>query len=946
MTDYSKRELSSSMGGPEIERISSGGVGGGTLSWRSRDHHPSWWNTAMQLSNSLSSSAKELTSSLASKMDQVQFSHTHLSSPCLQADDASANDFSSCYITMWVLQVPTALAGFTLPWQPVSSSPYKEQPKSDQQQPSAALSREKLENLPWKPDASEEEEEERKASSELPTVPPLLREQQQQQQLLPVLPGPCPLTAADLRSLSKVGESCRRTKRMPVDTTSCTTDCNDNDDIFFSSSCAAGASLLQAGGLSSVSQRFLLGDDAQLDSLRCNSMEHLPRLENRLFAKAIRHNAVSESTTPLSHHHNTDVKHVNEATLILSETHPTHSSAQQTPLPYPSEKKKSTINTGQQGESQPETPTSSRGTNFHQATIHKDDIFPGNTNKLSPIRLRKSSSSIISSEQQSQKLAKSLLLFDSQHSRTLSKNPVLGGSMRVTRRDHADMQKQQMGSCVTVAAPLLSSSASLPTTPRGGGEASLPTTPRGRGESRASRLFRRLRFGGGKSSFHGGGAAAGGGVQVVDPRDLLLKCAKQDTPTPGVAIIKQGKKLDSKAASVITKSGSAVIDFTALHGGQHEGTSMEIRSEGNHHMLNNNTSQTTTQGQCSSGDADSTTTTTKTSVKPHQQQQRKNSHWPFTKWKWTSRSRSKVVSEETNNMSAMIVNNSSRRSSFDTSQEFFAMSETMYKDASSESFSYERVGRFSSPQVKKSLSLEHMGGFFKHRRGSSLGSNREVAVSYQSLLPKHHVRCNDDIATTISDLKKLSSANQLLETSSHHGLEVNLSSSAAACQAEEENTADVFLDCEGEFKFVKRRSLSMEEDLVVWESHTPAPPPPSLPQEQNLTIGEVAALCSSPLKFVFKCREIELFNKFLRSQKKRIISSSISSNSNLHLDNNNNSDCFHIIRSGAECGTSILCLLAFHHHIYCIIVLTATTTTHGWWAIKLQRHMSCLNPKP
>jgi hypothetical protein len=163
------------------------------------------------------------------------------------------------------------------------------------------------------------------------------------------------------------------------------------------------------------------------------------------------------------------------------------------------------------------------------------------------------------------------------------------------------------------------------------------------------------------------------------------------------------------------------------------------------------------------------------------------------------------------------------------------------------------------------------------------------------------VRCNDDIATTISDLKKLSSANQLLETSSHHGLEVDLSSSSAACQAEEENTAEVFLDCEGEFKFVKRRSLSMEEDLVVWESHTPAPPPPSLPQEQNLTIGEVAALCSSPLKFVFKCREIELFNKFLRSQRKRIISSS------LHLDNNN-SDCFHIIRSGAECGTLILCL--------------------------------------
>jgi len=42
---------------------------GGTLSWKSRD--PSWWNSAVQLSSSLSSSAKELTSTLASKMDQV-----------------------------------------------------------------------------------------------------------------------------------------------------------------------------------------------------------------------------------------------------------------------------------------------------------------------------------------------------------------------------------------------------------------------------------------------------------------------------------------------------------------------------------------------------------------------------------------------------------------------------------------------------------------------------------------------------------------------------------------------------------------------------------------------------------------------------------------------------------------------------------------------------------
>jgi hypothetical protein len=43
------------------------------VSWRSKDS-ASWWNSAVQLRINLSSSAKELTSTLASKMDQVLFS--------------------------------------------------------------------------------------------------------------------------------------------------------------------------------------------------------------------------------------------------------------------------------------------------------------------------------------------------------------------------------------------------------------------------------------------------------------------------------------------------------------------------------------------------------------------------------------------------------------------------------------------------------------------------------------------------------------------------------------------------------------------------------------------------------------------------------------------------------------------------------------------------------
>jgi len=43
------------------------------VSWRSKDS-ASWWNSAVRLRSNLSSSAKELTSTLASKMDQVLFS--------------------------------------------------------------------------------------------------------------------------------------------------------------------------------------------------------------------------------------------------------------------------------------------------------------------------------------------------------------------------------------------------------------------------------------------------------------------------------------------------------------------------------------------------------------------------------------------------------------------------------------------------------------------------------------------------------------------------------------------------------------------------------------------------------------------------------------------------------------------------------------------------------
>jgi hypothetical protein len=213
----------------------------------------------------------------------------------------------------------------------------------------------------------------------------------------------------------------------------------------------------------------------------------------------------------------------------------------------------------------------------------------------------------------------------------------------------------------------------------------------------------------------------------------------------------------------------------------------------------------------------------------------------------------------------------------------------------------------------------------------------------------------------IADLNMLSS-NQPTTTSCEEPVTL---ASAACCQAskdsqeedsgqekaEEENMAEVFVDCEGgeSRHFVKKRMVSMSmvgmsmesKELEQEEIHTP----PVLPQEQNLTIEDVAALCSSPIKFLFKCSEIEHFNKFLRAQKKRLISSS----SFLHHDNNN--DHFHIIHSGAECGTliSVLPLPPFpffycsYFHCFCFQCNFKLLLHFGTGQISSTK--SCLNRK-
>lgn len=104
----------------------------------------------------------------------------------------------------------------------------------------------------------------------------------------------------------------------------------------------------------------------------------------------------------------------------------------------------------------------------------------------------------------------------------------------------------------------------------------------------------------------------------------------------------------------------------------------------------------------------------------------------------------------------------------------------------------------------------------------------------------------------------------------------------------------IFEDCHGSFRSIVSGGScasfrSVEE--IEWDSRLPPP----LPADQTLTIGDVAALCNSSLKFVFKCREIQHFNKFLRSQKARLLSAA--------SEKGGNTDRFEVILSGSDIGT-------------------------------------------
>jgi len=637
--------------------------------------------------------------------------------------------------------------------------------------------------LPWKYAAASATTKDQRKSFELPKPSTVVQEQQQ---LHPI--PPAPLKSGMIRSSSKVTEFCHTRKQTLAQDTTAAAYCK--------------------------TKQMMMKDAAA---------------------------AAVESATTLSSL-DVDIKHVNEASLILSEAHGSliNNSSLAQALPCPPGDNRSVVDvigsscSNQQEAAEHEvkkTTTTQHDDSTNNFFLESsaiqnmgDNILSGNPThctQLLPIQLQKSSStsSDYRSHSHRKALANSLLFNESQYNssssfdpNSLSKNDhvLVGGSMRMVR-DFSSYDDAQLEFIISDH-------------PTAGPPTSLPTSPQRRRAGSAIRTssswLQRLRLvarGKQQGSASSSSSHREGIGQAVIGSDNSNSGKQDATTTPVVVVtaaaaaaeerldLRHGKKKEvsnsaPKAAhDCVTTDESTVVDDDLVHR-QHEagdGNNVEI-AEGNHEEHH---SFQTHEEQCCSTTSDSTKDFV---AKPPEQQKLSRSSWPFSKWKWSSRSHSKVVSEE-------------------------------------------------EEEVEN-------------------GNNDNMVK------------------------------------------EVNF-----------------VVDCKsggggGESKLVKRtkmRNLSME--CLETEEELQMPPTLLLRSEQNnLTIEGVVALSSSPLKFMFKCREIQHFNKFLRLQKKRLTSSLQQHDQDREQQQQHpaeNTDCFHIIRSGTQCGTKycqfFILPLIFHILLSC-----------------------------
>lgn len=242
--------------------------------------------------------------------------------------------------------------------------------------------------------------------------------------------GSSPIVITDPRSGSRIGESRRRTKRMPVDMASAELEASPSHVV----------------SLSSVSQEFLLGEGIPLGAARVHSLEVLQRQQFWTPQKA-------RTGSPDKCNPNSSVKRVDGSGVGSSKRSGSSRSMARSQHFEETEKQISPQLTAVG------TPNSSdRMVHLNKVTLPKEEIFPGNTNSLPQIKVRTPRLTEASANR-------------SDNTYELNLNPVSGDSSGVTRRNENRVEARTHVS------------GSLPTSPR-----------HTSGKTRTARLLRRLKL--------------------------------------------------------------------------------------------------------------------------------------------------------------------------------------------------------------------------------------------------------------------------------------------------------------------------------------------------------------------------------------------------------------------------------------------------------------------
>lgn len=278
--------------------------------------------------------------------------------------------------------------------------------------------------------------------------------------------------------------------------------------------------------------------------------------------------------------------------------------------------------------------------------------------------------------------------------------------------------------------------------------------------------------------------------------------------------------------------------------------------------------------------------------------EKKSAIWPF-KWKWSSSSKSSprcTKRVERRHDTPKLYEASRKMPEIPNRFEQTSPSAEIMSDANDTFLN--KSDRFSSTASAERLGIERAP---RHRRGLSWGSSATPSAPFTPSQP--WLRSRDAQGLLLPPRR-------LPLPTTNDGMSGEVAKTHADDDGARSSSDEIFEDCNGHFggtesprksmtrdSCAKKRTPSMES--IEWDRRLRASQ-----REQPLTMGDVAALCNSPLKFVFKCREIEHLNKFLRNQKKLVRNGAESTKR------------FAIVRSGTDLGKDLHVYFHAHYRFY------------------------------